>query len=205
MAKQLKNIILDCSETVLDFYSKDYLAKYLDDKERAYNIHYTIFRSDAWKQYDYGYLNDEQLQNAVVPLLDEKDRDAAVHYLSCWTDKYRVTEGMTELVSELKQKGYRIYMLSNFPARFELLWKRFDIFRMFDGRAVSYEAHLSKGGEMGLFDYIINKYSLDRDECVFIDDHQSLVDNAEKKGIRGIHFTNVNNLRLELEKIIKGE
>lgn len=197
----IKNIVFDCSDTLLHFTAKDVLAERLGDKERAYNIHFTVYRSPAWRLYDLGEISFDEMKARALPLLDEADRAVADKYLETRMDHYEVIEGIPELLMSLKGNGYKLFVISNYPDYFDCLWNRFDIFRLFDGRCVSSEEHASKGGDGRLFDIFLEKYRLDAGECIFTDDHDFLVHNAEAHGMKGIVFTDTASVTEQLRKV----
>jgi len=73
----IKNIIFDCSETLLRFEAIDYLASLVGDRDRAVRIHYTMFKSPAWHLYDNGKLPEDEVEGALLPLLPQEDRAVA--------------------------------------------------------------------------------------------------------------------------------
>lgn len=195
----IKNILFDCSDTLLRFHAKEDLATQLQNAERAERIHNAYFQNEAWNGYDNGELTVEELKAVALPLLDEADRPIANRYLDTFTDHYTPIEGMAELLQELKKKGYPLYLVSDFPPCFQTLWERYDFFKLFDGRAVSYEAKGSKKN-LRLFKYLLETHKLDPAECLFIDDLDYLVANAEACGINGHRFVGAAELRFYLKE-----
>ena len=195
----IKNLLFDCSDTLLRLHCKADLANLLGDPERAERIHNAFFRSETWGKYDNGLLTDEEMKSEILPLLDPADRAVAEEYIDNFTDHYTPIEGMLELLSELKDKGYRLFIVSDFPPRFLRLWETYEIFRLFDGRAVSFEVHGSKRDHR-LFSYVLEHYGLDPAECLFVDDVAALVANAKIYGIDGHVFSDAETLRADLKR-----
>lgn len=194
----IKSIIFDCSDTLLRFEAKADLAEKLKDPEQAEHIHQSIFKSEAWKKYDRGWISAEQLEEEVLPTLPTEDRPIATDYLQSWHTCYSPMPGMTELVQRLKGKGYGLYVLSSYPDRFYQVWERFPIFRLFDGAAASFEAHVSKDSP-AFFEYLMKKYHLKAEECLIIDDAGLSVETARSIGWTGIQFTDAETLEKELK------
>ena len=63
---------------------------------------------------------------------------------------------------------------------------------------VSYEVHMLKP-EPGIYEYILKKYSLVPEECLFYDDRQENVDAAIRMGIQSVQVTSEEMLVKELE------
>ena len=59
----------------------------------------------------------------------------------------------------------------------------------FDGVVVSCDLHIIKP-ESGIYEYILGKYGLKADECLFIDDREENVRGAEKVGMNAVKFEN---------------
>ncbi len=196
----IKNLIFDCSDTLLHFEAKADLAEKLKNPERAERIHRSIFKSEAWREYDRGWIPAEQLEDAVLPTLPAEDRPIATDYLQRWHTCYTPMPGMTELVQRLKEKGYGLYVLSSYPDRFYEVWERFSIFRLFDGSAASFEVHVSKDSP-AFFEHLMKKYHLKAEECLIIDDSCVSVETARSIGWQGIQFTDAKTLEKELKRL----
>jgi len=195
----IKNIIFDCSETLLRFEAIDYLASLVGDRDRAVRIHYTMFKSPAWHLYDNGKLPEDEVEGALLPLLPQEDRAVAARYLQEWITTYSVLDGIPELLDDVRSAGYGMYILSDFPPSFRRLWEKFEFLDDFDGCVVSFEVGCSKK-DGTIYDILLEKYGLDPAECIFIDDVPLNVEIGEEHGISGILFTGVENLRRELNE-----
>ena len=197
----IKSIVFDCSDTLLRFSALDELTKVVGDAPHAAQIKAAIHQSRAWNLYDKGLMSEEGLRREILPLFDDGDRPHAAWYLDHWLECYSPIPGMYEIVAELKEKGWPLYILSDFPPCFDALKARFpDLLALFHGLAVSCECQATKG-DKGLFAYLLSKFALDPEQCVFIDDVPRLVENACSLGFHGIAFENAKSLREQLEKM----
>ena len=197
----IKNIVFDCSDTLLRFGALDELTKVVGDASRALQIKTVIHQSRAWNLYDKGMISEEGLRKDILPLFDESDRPHAAWYLDNWITCYSPIPGMYEIVAELKEKGWPLYILSDFPPCFNILKERFpDLFSLFTGLAVSCECHATKS-DKGLFAHLLNTFSLVPSECLFIDDIPRLVENARSLDFHGIDFKNAEDLRDQLSQL----
>lgn len=195
----IRNILFDCADTLLRFHSKEDLASGLGDPARAERIHNALLRSEIWGKYDNGIVDEDEIKRVVLPTLPEEDREIAVDYLEGFIHHFTPFDGMEDLLKDLKKKGYALYLVSDFPHKFTVLWETFDLFRLFDGRAVSFEAKGSKR-DGKLFDYVLKTYGLNPAECFFVDDLDSLIAKAGTCGIRGHVFQGVAELRRYFEQ-----
>ena len=197
----IKQIVFDCSDTLLRFGAPAQLALRLADPERAARIKAAVHQSRGWNLYDKGLVTDEGLHDEILPLFDEEDRPHAAWYLDNWLKFYTPIAGMPELVKELHENGWPLYILSDFPLCIDELMAQFPaLFSLFDGKAVSCQCQVTKG-DQGLFGYFLEKYGLQAEKCVFIDDVPRLVDNARSLGFEGVCFTDAATLREKLKQL----
>ena len=191
----IKNIIFDCADTLLRTrYAECLAARTQKSPEQAGRIIRALMGSAIWKEYDNGRMTEEEIADALLPSLSEEDRAAARLFLSEFTDYFFMIDGTPELLAELKERGYRLFLLSDFPAKFTSLRSRFSIFDLFDGVVVSYQYGASKH-DRGLFARLLEEYHLTAEECIFFDDVAANVEAAAAFGISGAVYTDVASVR----------
>jgi len=194
----IKYLAFDCSDTLLRFFVLDELAKRTGDHAQAQKIKASIHQSPAWCLYDKGLISEEGLREEILPLFHAEERSMAAWYLDHWVECYFPIPGMLELVSELHEKGWPLYLISDFPPRFEELANRFPaLFHLFSGCSVSFQCHAIKR-DKGLFTHFLQQFNRKAEECLFIDDIPRNVDNARSLGFQGIVFENADQLRSRL-------
>ena len=197
----IKNIVFDCSDTLLRFGAPYALAHVVGDGERAARIKAAVHQSRGWNLYDKGLVTEDGLREEILPLFDEQDRPHAAWYLDNWLNFYTPIPGMQEIVRDLHEKGWPLYILSDFPPRMDELMAQFPaLFSLFDGRAVSCQCQVTKG-DKGLFRYFLDTFGLKAEECLFVDDVPRLVENAKSLGFSAIRFEDAQSLRTQLEQL----
>ena len=103
---------------------------------------------------------------------------------------------------KLKEKGYKLYILSNFHREaFLEIERKCEFEKYFDGKVVSYDVKLLKP-EKEIYEELLKKYNLNPEETLFIDDTLANTEGAEKLGISTIHLINKEKLKEELEKFL---
>ena len=192
----IKNLIFDFSDTLCHFGGHKWLFTQTEE-ERALRIHRGMFLHPEWQRYDRGEICADEMRARYLDSMLPEDRELADIYFDTWYRKHSVIEGMPELLVELKEKGYRIYLLSDYPDCFEYNWNFFDFFSTFDGRGVSYELH-SRKREKKAFSHLLDRYGLQAEECFFVDDLYLNTDAAVECGLGAHLFTTTENLRAEL-------
>ena len=111
-------------------------------------------------------------------------------------------EGMEQWITQLKLDGYRIYGLSNWSSEtFPLVKDKYPVFAMMDGIVISGEEKIGKPNLL-LYQRLLDRYSLNANECVFIDDRQVNIDAGEKLGIKGILFQSCEQAQLEFATLL---
>lgn len=94
------------------------------------------------------------------------------------------------MIQDLKDKGYKVYYLSNWSAwTYDLLQEagKFDFLKLMDGGVFSYDAGYMKPNEE-IYKILLNKYKINPEEAVFFDDREENIEAANKLGIHGVHF-----------------
>lgn len=94
------------------------------------------------------------------------------------------------MIQDLKDKGYKVYYLSNWSAwTYDLLQEagKFDFLKLMDGGVFSYDAGYMKPDEE-IYKILLNKYKINPEEALFFDDREENIEAANKLGIHGVHF-----------------
>ena len=106
--------------------------------------------------------------------------------------------GMRQLLAELRRSGYRLYGLSNWSSKvYETMRNYSEIFSLLHGRVLSCEEHLLKP-EPEIYRRALDRWGLNAEECVFVDDKQANIDGCQAVGIKGIRFAGCTALRRQL-------
>ena len=91
------------------------------------------------------------------------------------------------LIKDLKRAGYRLFVLSNMSRDFIDFLRQQEVYAYFEGDVVSCEVGVVKPTPQ-IYDILLEKFSLDAEETIFIDDRRENVDAAAAKGISVFHF-----------------
>ena len=110
-------------------------------------------------------------------------------------------QGTVEIFRQLKdQEKYKIYALTNWSGElFPIALQRYDFLHWFDGRVVSGDEKMRKPFPE-FYHLILDRFHLQPENTIFIDDNLRNVKAAEELGIHTIHFTSPENLKQELKK-----
>ena len=96
-------------------------------------------------------------------------------------------EPTAELIRDLKAAGYKLYVLSNMSHEFIAYLRKKEVYAYFDGEVVSCEEGVVKP-DPAIYRTLIDRYSLDVEQTMFIDDRRENVEVAASFGITPFHF-----------------
>lgn len=185
--RTVKNIVFDMGGVLIDFDPERYTARFVSDAEDRTLVRRELFRSVEWVQMDRGIMTDGEVVSAVCARLPAHLHQAVQDILDNWHQDIPPLDGIYNLVEELKERGYHIYLLSNTSARFHSFRKNIPALRFFDGEFISADHHLLKP-EPEIYRCFLEKFNLGGAECVFIDDTPLNIEAAIRCGIRGIVY-----------------
>jgi 2-haloacid dehalogenase len=101
------------------------------------------------------------------------------------------------LLQKLKEK-YKLYGLTNWSAEtFPIVFKRYSFFTLFDGIVISGEEKLIKP-DKEIFERMLERYHLEAENALFIDDNMNNVQAAKEMGFATIHVQEKTDLKTEL-------
>lgn len=109
-----------------------------------------------------------------------------------------------KIMRELKERGYRLLILSNIGiTTFKLLQKKFpDVFELFDGYQVcGPENNWLQKPYKKAYEQFITFFNLAPESTIFIDDKKSNIKGALRVGIQAIHFTSATALANKLKAL----
>ena len=106
-------------------------------------------------------------------------------------------------IKELKERGLKVYILSNWskPAFDACKDTELSFLPLMDGVVFSYEEHLIKP-DRRIFELICNRYNIQPENAVFLDDHEPNIIGAREYGLHAIHFTSYEEGRKQLEELL---
>jgi len=106
-----------------------------------------------------------------------------------------------EILAQLRERGHRLYALTNWSAEtFPLARRRFEFLGWFEDIVVSGEVKLAKP-DPRIFAYTIARCRLTPGETVFIDDNPQNVAAGRDAGLQALAFSGASRLRLDLGRL----
>ena len=194
-----KNIVFDMGQVLIRWKPEYYLAQGQFSEEEKAMLLKEVFRSVEWVQLDRGCISLEEAAAKMRSRLPAHLHDAVWDYCINWYAHPMVPmPGMADLVRELKEKGYGIYLLSNCSIPLRQNVHRIPGIEVFDGVFVSSEHRLLKP-QHEIFEKFFETFRLEPSECFFIDDAVTNIEGALECGMTGFVFRgDVRELRAEM-------
>ena len=185
----IKNIILDVGGVILDD-SKENIEKILkkDSKE--------IYKKAFGGNFKKCLLGEMTVDEHIKLLKEDKDYEDINYILNKKNLKitYPLFKENYEYIKTLKNKGYKLFILSNITEDSYLYMKEEKLLDIMDGGIYSYQEHLVKPDEK-IYELIIKKYNLKKEETIFFDDKEKNVEAAKKCNIKSIKFETIEDIK----------
>ena len=148
-----------------------------------------------WELLDEDALTLDEYYAQVESSLPKELSHYALSVLKHWEYFMHYSDGIFDLIRELKQKGYKLYILSNITRHFINNAYKFPILKEFDGIVYSAPIKMVKPNPE-IYQYLLDKFNLVGNECLFIDDTKTNLVGATRFGIHTFHYqSNTEELR----------
>lgn len=187
----IKNVIFDFGRVIVDFDEAKMTRIYIKDEKEAKLAEEVIFDRRYWDPLDLGDISDEEVKRGIAARLPDHLVAAAHRVYDHWIDHVDILPGIEEAILEAKKGADGIYLLSNISCFFaENYASRPALARIlshFDGLVFSGPLHLVKP-DARIFRYLLERYGLLAEECLFIDDSEKNIAGAAALGIKTYLF-----------------
>ena len=189
------DIILDMGNVLLEWNKDKILQSISDTKEEYLVLDKTIFQSGLWERLDLGTMTREELVLKVVSMIGRGYQKKVEEVIWNWPSYIDIYREVFPVLSELKKKGHRIFVLSNTSKVFyDLLEDQLSPLKeLLDGFVLSCDIKAIKP-DLAMFKEILDKYQLDPTNCVFLDDIENNTMAAEKLGIKAYQVKKRSNV-----------
>lgn len=198
----VKNIIFDVGMVLVNFDWAGVLKELGFSGEEFEAVADATVRTPQWDEFDRSAISDEELLESFL----EKAPNYQEQIHEFWNHMDRMITQYPyakEWIGELKEAGYRIYILSNYARRTYELTKDtgLNFLPLVDGALFSFQVGRVKP-EPEIYELLMEQYGLKPQECVFIDDNPRNLVYPQKLGWRTIQFTEISTVRQRLKEIL---
>lgn len=186
--QNIQNIVFDVGNVLIDFCWERACKElqFGDEVIRAFERN--MIKSDYWDRMDAGSITEADAIEKFIEAMPEYEMQVRQFwkYPERFVEEYSYAAPM---IQEIKQKGYRVYLLSNYPLEmYKLHWPSFSFFSLVDGYVVSAVEKLRKP-DQAIYELLLKRYGLQPETCLFFDDRQINVDAAIEAGMQSVLFT----------------
>lgn len=197
----IKTVIFDIGNVLLHFSWREHFASFGYSSEIQEKLANATVLSNDWQETDLGILSYEEIFQLFVendPSIEKEIRESLTN-IGGMLSQY---DYAIPWIQDLKSRGYQVLFLSNFSEK-ALLEGAADMTFLpyMDGGVFSYKVNLVKP-DPAIYKLLLEKYRLQPEECVFLDDTLPNVEAANALGIHGIHFQNREQAQKELENML---
>lgn len=196
----IKNVIFDLGKVLIDTNPSEYLRKYGYDEDKYQALLDAILYDSLWSDMDIGkYDSCKDIVEIYVAKHKELEPEIRQFFAEEWMELYAPFKDALAFYNEVYDNGYDIYILTNFSKDgYEVISNKFDFFKKAKGSVVSSYVKMVKPNPE-IYKYLLEKYKLNPDECVFIDDSDANIKTANELGIHGIVYTDCDTLRKDFD------
>lgn len=202
----IKNIIFDLGNVIVKNPTIDTVRQFFKNEDDVQTFNEYIFKSEFWKMMDLGKISNIEVANNIreKELVNVKDYIEVENFLLNWFSKCSVNKEIMRFGKILKNKGYNIYILSNMAkATFEFFSSKYDFFDIVNGVVISANEGVKKPDKK-IFEISLNRYSLEPQECLLIDDDDTnkTLKVANSIGINGrkVKANNLEDIKMLLRE-----
>lgn len=196
----INTIIFDLGAVLIDWNPTYLYKKIFEREEEMHHFLKTICTPDWNEEQDAGRSLQEATDLLVKEFPDHEENINA--FYGRWTEMLGdAIQDSVDIFKELKESNkYKIYALTNWSAEtFPVALERFEFLNWFDGVVVS-GTEMMRKPHPDFYKILLNRYQVNTENALFIDDNLRNVLAARELGIDSIHFQSPEQLHNELEK-----
>lgn len=196
----IKSVIFDIGGVLSEFNWDKYVSRYFS-AETAVAVTAATWHNPDWAEFDRGVLSFDEVLSKLISFSPEYEKE--IRFVIGHIGECPVPEPFAvPWIKELKEKGYRVFYLSNY---FEYLMKAnpaaIGFTEYMDGGIFSCHEKMIKP-DRRIYLRLCEKYGLEPSECLFIDDRPVNVKGAENAGMKAFVFESYEKSFAPVMKIL---
>lgn len=182
----IRNIIFDLGNVIINYNQKQIINNFTDKEDEIKYIYDEIFHAPEWELMDLGDITNDGAIEIINKRNEFRYYKLTENFLHEWYKKQPINREIVEIAKRLKEKGYNLYVLSNMANLTYEYFKNDEFFELCTGIVISAHEHVKKPDEK-VYRLLLERYNLNAEECLFIDDDDSgkNYETANRIGIKG--------------------
>lgn len=202
MTELIKTVIFDIGNVLAEFCWRKMFDGFGLEGAAFEKVAYATVYNDAWNEFDKGLLSTEE----IIDIFAERAPEYRHYIAQIFEDPTKMIEQFTyskSWIQELKERGYKVYILSNWsePTYHACLDNELNFLPLVDGAVFSFQEHLIKPDKR-IFEILCERYDINPEEAVFLDDNEANVISSREFGLHTIHFKSYEQGKAELEELL---
>lgn len=199
--RMIKNVIFDVGKVLVEYDPDSYMERLGFDLKTREAVNQAMFQNPLWEESDRGKLSTEELLEKFI-FNDKEYKEEITKAYQTVGDTIELFPYSVAWIKKLKQRGYRVYILSNYAEiTYEQTKEKMEFLPYVDGAVFSFQCKWIKP-EREIYEELCRKYSIEPRESVFLDDRLDNIEQARNLGFFGIQFESYEQAVKELERIL---
>ncbi|MDO4804639.1 MAG: HAD family phosphatase [Lachnospiraceae bacterium] len=198
----INTVIFDIGGVLVELGRYRFLEKKGFTGEIADRVMYATMRSEDWVQMDLNNLSEEE----ILDLFIANDPEVEPEIRHMFSNVHGIVEPKAATIPWLrhvKESGCKLLYLSNYSPKIMRECKDALYFLPeMDGGLFSCDLHLVKP-DMAFYQALIEKYQLDPERCIFIDDLEMNLVPARELGIHTVQFRSQDQAERDVDDLIR--
>ena len=158
--------------------------------------------NDQWNVQQDAGRSIAEAELELIPKFPHYEKEIKMYYKNHRKMIRGVFEESIDILKKLKDKNYECYVLSNWSAETFLgMTDDYPFLKLFDGLLISGEDKLMKP-DSAIYELAINRFNLNPNETIFIDDKLENIQAAQNLNLLTIHLTDPNKIEYEINKFL---
>jgi 2-haloacid dehalogenase len=201
ISMEIKNIVFDFGGVLMDWNPRYFFKTYFNDDEKMEYFLENIAQ-DEWNiEQDRGRTLAEGTE-VQIKKFPEWEKELRAYYDN-WTVmlKSDIPQNV-EILRKLGNTSYQLYGLTNWSEEtFPYALENYDFFQLFDGKIVVSGTEKLIKPDPKIWNVLLERYKLEANESVFIDDNFNNIEMAKTLGFKTIHILPETDLKTELNNL----
>ena len=169
MNSGINTVIFDVGMVLVKFRWQEYLKEFGWNKEINEKVAEATVLSGTWNKFDKGIMKWNEFLEEFISNDNSVEKEIRLFFEQI-EKIVKVYEDSEEWIKNVKEKGCKVYILSNYPELlFEKSQKELSFLRYVDGAVFSFQEKTVKP-EPEIYEHLLKRYQINPCEAVFLDD-----------------------------------
>ena len=187
--KHIRTVVFDIGNVLASFDWKGYLKQFHFSPEMEETLGKCVFLDPLWNERDRCSVTEEENTQLYYEKYPHLRRELELVF-SRSLEIVQEYDYSADWIRSIKQRGCQVLLLSNYAKEsFTYAFEHFECLKLTDGGVISWQVQMCKP-EPEFYQVLIERYGLNPEECVFLDDSAKNIETARSLGFHTIHVTN---------------